>query len=100
MRISDWSSDVCSSDLVESTYGFGIKNQLHRGLQLVWHDGSTYGSKSALLTYPAQGLDIVVMANRSDSEPSAIAVKIAETLLADTLENGRASCRERVCKAV
>ena len=66
-------------------YGFGLKCQLHRGLQLRWHDGSTFGSKSTLLCYPDQQLDIVVMANRSDSEPGAIGIKIAELLLADVL---------------
>lgn len=70
----------------EYNYGFGIKCQRHRGVDLLWHDGSTFGFKSALLSYPAQALDIVVMSNRSDSETGAIAIKIAETLLADQLE--------------
>jgi D-aminopeptidase len=69
----------------EYNYGFGIKCQLHRGVELRWHDGSVFGSKSALLCYPTQGLDIVVLSNRSDSEPGAIGIKIAETLLADVL---------------
>lgn len=69
----------------EYNYGFGIKCQLHRGVELRWHDGSTLGSKSALLCYPTQGLDIVVLSNRSDSEPAAIGIKIAEMLLADVL---------------
>ncbi|MDO9453906.1 MAG: serine hydrolase domain-containing protein [Stagnimonas sp.] len=69
----------------EHNYGFGLKCQLHRGVELRWHDGSTFGSKSALLCYPTQGLDIVVLANRSDSEPGAIGIKIAELLLADVL---------------
>lgn len=69
----------------EHNYGFGIKCQQHRGLELRWHDGSTFGSKSALLCYPQQALDIVVMSNRSDSEPGAIGIKIAEMLLADVI---------------
>lgn len=69
----------------EHNYGFGLKCQLHRGVELRWHDGSVFGSKSALLCYPTQGLDIVVLANRSDSEPGAIGIKIAELLLADML---------------
>ena len=69
----------------EHNYGFGLKCQLHRGMELRWHDGSTFGSKSALLCYPTEGLDIVVLANRSDSEPGAIGIKIAELLLADVL---------------
>lgn len=66
----------------QSTYGFGIKRQFHRGVEMLWHDGSTFGSRCALLSFPAQQLDIVVMANRSDGEVSAIALKIAERLLA------------------
>lgn len=69
----------------EHNYGFGLKCQQHRGVELRWHDGSVFGSKSALLCYPAEGLDIVVLANRSDSEPGAIGIKIAELLLADVL---------------
>lgn len=69
----------------EHNYGFGLKCQLHRGVELRWHDGSVFGSKSALLCYPTQGLDIVVLANRSDSEPGALGIKIAELLLADVL---------------
>ncbi len=69
----------------EHNYGFGLKCQLHRGVELRWHDGSVFGSKSALLCYPTEGLDIVVLANRSDSEPGAIGIKIAELLLADVL---------------
>jgi len=67
----------------QSTYGFGIKRQIHRGVEMRWHDGSTFGSKCALFSFPEQALDIVVLANRSDAEPSAIALKIAEALLAD-----------------
>lgn len=69
----------------EHNYGFGLKCQLHRGIELRWHDGSTFGSKAALLCHPTEGLDIVVLANRSDSEPGAIGIKIAELLLADVL---------------
>lgn len=66
----------------QSNYGFGIKRQFHRGVEMLWHDGSTFGSKCALLSFPAQALDIVVMANRSDAEPAALALKMAEALLA------------------
>jgi D-aminopeptidase len=69
----------------QSTYGFGIKRQFHRGVEMLWHDGSTFGSRCALLSFPQHQLDIVVMANRSDGEVSAIALKIAEHLLASHL---------------
>lgn len=68
-----------------STYGFGIKRQIHRGTELLWHDGSTFGSKCALMSFPEHALDIVVLANGSDCEPSAVALKIVDALLAGTL---------------
>ncbi|HET8883462.1 MAG TPA: serine hydrolase domain-containing protein [Solimonas sp.] len=71
------------ADGAQSTYGFGIKRQIHRGVEMLWHDGSTFGSRCALFSFPEHALDIIVLANRSDAEPAAIALKIAEALLAD-----------------
>jgi D-aminopeptidase len=73
------------SNGTEYSYGFGIKRQLHRGVELLWHSGSTIGSTAVLLSFPAQSLDIAIMSNRSDSDPSGIAIKIADLLLADVL---------------
>src|SRR3546814_2958462 len=73
MRISDWSSDVCSSDLPE----FG----------------------GALLAEPSEGLGehrVTI-----DGRPATDWVERAmEELSAMPEEIGRASCRERVCQYV
>lgn len=67
----------------EHHYGFGIMCQPHRGLDLLWHAGSTLGSTATLLCFPTQGLDIAIMANRSDSDPTGLALRIADAVLAD-----------------
>lgn len=67
----------------EYNYGFGIMCQQHRGLDLLWHAGSTLGSTATLLCFPTEGLDIAVMANRSDSDPTGLALRIADAVLAD-----------------
>src|SRR3546814_3413315 len=72
MRISDWSSDVCSSDLhavvAELHGGGGVRRQAEAGVDHQRHVGEV----------GAQG---------------AQAVAVVE-------EIGRASCRERVCQYV
>src|SRR3546814_3929568 len=77
MRISDWSSDVCSSDLKLSTPRRGCS-----GL--------------------AYSVDYVTSANpmdeRIDTPGGALFVDGASILY--LIEIGRASCRERVCQYV
>src|SRR3546814_2832986 len=71
MRISDWSSDVCSSDL---TLGF----------EIALNPDPTRGLSSSL----ALGIERAAKAG-ADAALVALADKI-----------GRASCRERVCQYV
>src|SRR3546814_5228063 len=80
MRISDWSSDVCSSDL-----DFGVNVSLGRRNPDFGNVVSVMGS----VTLP-------IFAGRRQ-EPRIAA---AEAQAAAALEIGRASCRERVCQYV
>lgn len=70
---------------VEHNYLFGLKRTMFRGVRIAHHAGSTIGSTCMMMTFPDQGLDIIVMANRSDSDPAGISVKIAEALLGPAL---------------
>src|SRR3546814_9997624 len=70
MRISDWSSDVCSSDL----YRFGKPGE----------------SEEDFATRMAESLEALILREG----PDTVAAFIAEP------EIGRASCRERVCQYV
>src|SRR3546814_14929371 len=84
MRISDWSSDVCSSDLETRGFGFSvlqriIKQQLGGSFDSTWRShGVTH---SIRLPGAVRTVDV-----------SASATPVAEI--------GRASCRERVCQYV
>src|SRR3546814_1680083 len=98
MRISDWSSDVCSSDLINvytsSNRYFGSK--VGKGLQLGFSylpnacedRGTSAGTTGSCQTFsgPANGSTVNNMQN---VYAAAANYKI-----------GRASCRERVCKYV
>src|SRR3546814_4961411 len=88
MRISDWSSDVCSSDLL-----FRVVDDMRRAVLL--DDGG-----------------LLVRAHRTDHrgaklaaefdgvEPDAAGGAMHQQHLALFHEIGRASCRERVCQYV
>src|SRR3546814_12544606 len=98
MRISDWSSDVCSSDLERDAFGLSLRK---RGR-----------SMPALLPVPPSGTraifnihDIVRKKELCMSDSAEKVKKIVVEHLgveADkvTEEIGRASCRERVCQNV
>src|SRR3546814_6710685 len=100
MRISDWSSDVCSSDLALS------------------HSSSTtparkqnYGqisSRDATVTGTERSVSIAGIDDMMDYQKSLKSVELRKDMEAIMLGNqgqnaggiGRASCRERVCQYV
>src|SRR3546814_19137456 len=103
MRISDWSSDVCSSDLVVPgyrTHGEMIPESAPTG----WDEARDAGGN-------------LILANPNNPDGRAIAAEAVSALLARRdgwllvdeafadagpaqSEIGRASCRERVCQYV
>src|SRR3546814_4671607 len=81
MRISDWSSDVCSSDLIitdQGTPDYGDHNGPYGPMYKAMHTNG-----KALVSKP--------------SPPSLFAKALYETA---SEKIGRASCRERVCQYV
>src|SRR3546814_13748116 len=100
MRISDWSSDVCSSDLSQaykirrrSTWSLGI--MLEEAVVIVADDHPMF---RVALRLGVERLDPSV---RVIEVGSLAALKDAVRRHPETkLEIGRASCRERVCQYV
>src|SRR3546814_4252205 len=89
MRISDWSSDVCSSDLI----------QRQRGRRLGQRDLGPGTEDDARSDHPLDpaldgaGGQIYVSAQLRIGEPGVILQQEEDQI-------GRASCRERVCQYV
>src|SRR3546814_6767567 len=82
VRISDWSADVCSSDLFsDGGVSFDAQTAIERGERMV-----------------AEGADLIDVGGES-TRPGARAVAVEEEL-ARIIQIGRASCRERVCQYV
>src|SRR3546814_11548646 len=91
MRISDWSSDVCSSDLATSGNGTLTQNR---------HQGKTNFDAHAksCLARPARGETIpnqAIETQRKRRRPHGRRMSLFYNC-----QIGRASCRERVCQYV
>src|SRR3546814_12561790 len=101
MRISDWSSDVCSSDL------YGGRIEAERGvLGIRLHDHLLARRKAAAVARPArcrQSYRVQQSLGRGLGEGQVVGGEAAAGVgQAEVIERGRqrgrASCREGVCK--
>src|SRR3546814_10980544 len=92
MRISDWSSDVCSSDLESEAYGiFGSLNYaFDNGLTLQAGARYNHDTRDFVASRPVETRPDFVVNPNTPVPPQAAKVK----------EIGRASCRARVCQYV
>src|SRR3546814_12700254 len=105
MRISDWSSDVCSSDLKAARE---IGNRLasaRRGDEqnrwLVW--AGLGGVVLGMLLYALAHIPLALLAPTSWRWPERLATRVLDEgspWEAGQHQIGRASCRERVCQDV
>lgn len=62
-------------------YGFGWFLDPYRGHARMWHSGESIGFRTVIDRFPSDGLTIFVLANRTDVDPSALALKIADMYL-------------------
>jgi CubicO group peptidase (beta-lactamase class C family) len=58
-------------------YGFGWFLDPWQGHPRMWHYGETVGFRTAIHRFTADGLTVIVLANRSDVDASALAEKVA-----------------------
>src|SRR3546814_18318104 len=90
MRISDWSSDVCSSDLDPKV----VKDTKDLGPQIkIWGNRCISCTRCVRFCDEVVGTGELAMVNRGDHQVADVQPEIP-------LDNqlGRASCRERVCQ--
>src|SRR3546814_13201669 len=107
MRISDWSSDVCSSDLISDRFAAGdcavkpyrpspiLGQRADRRRELLYPLVRRAACEARL---PVGLIDALIM-QESRYNPSALSPKGAFGL-GQLMQIGRASCRERVCHDV
>src|SRR3546814_16396153 len=115
MRISDWSSDVCSSDLLQDERPrYVVPREVHQHLMVRFAEALRSGSMATLKSLLAD--DAVLIGDgggivTSFPKPLVGGWRIAKLFFAgfrrygaaqriELAQIGRASCRERVCQYV
>src|SRR3546814_17656749 len=106
MRISDWSSDVCSSDLLWAVRRAALASLLQLNARCERQSADEFKTSShpkrpwrsapfftSRLNTARKGLGQDLLESRGASVPSSIEIRA-------NIEIGRASCRERVCQYV
>jgi CubicO group peptidase (beta-lactamase class C family) len=66
------------------SYGFGWFLDPYQGHKRMSHDGSTIGFRTTIQRFPDDKLTIIVLANRADLDPQALALRVANLYLAPT----------------
>src|SRR3546814_2320158 len=111
MRISDWSSDVCSSDLIDletiaaaapMTELLAVEPgaELVRAVRVRWQDDAPLGH---YVTHVPAALGVKLTPATLGKTPMLTLIKEAGIRIGaadQTIKIGRASCRERVCQYV
>jgi len=63
------------------SYGFGWFLDLRSTHPLMWHYGETMGFKTAIQRYTRDEVTIIILCNRTDLDPSSLALKASHLLL-------------------
>ena len=70
-----------SPDGSSVSYGFGWFVDPYKGHKRMSHDGNTIGFRTTIQRFPDDKLTIIILANRSDADPQALALKVADLYL-------------------
>lgn len=66
-------------------YGYGLTVSSYRGLRSVGHGGVDSGYRAQVSWFPEADLGIVILGNLSSMKPGALALKVADVVIADRL---------------
>jgi CubicO group peptidase (beta-lactamase class C family) len=63
------------------SYGFGWFLDPYQGHHRMYHGGETMGFLTTIQRFPDENLTVIVLANRTDVDPQALALKVADLYL-------------------
>ncbi len=69
---------VKQPDAAPAQYGFGWFLNSYQGHKRMWHYGETMGFRTAIQRFTDDGLTIIILCNRADLNPTALALQIAD----------------------
>jgi CubicO group peptidase (beta-lactamase class C family) len=73
---------VTQPDGAPADYGFGWFLNPYKGHARIWHYGETVGFRTAIQRFIDDKLTVIVLCNRTDLDPSVLALKVADLYLA------------------
>ena len=82
--IPQWDSGPGDTDPQQGKpvqYGFGWFLDSYQGHPRMWHYGDTTGFQTAIQRFPKDDLTVIVLCNRTDLDPTAIALRFADRYL-------------------
>jgi CubicO group peptidase (beta-lactamase class C family) len=62
-------------------YGYGWRIGVHGGHRMVWHTGESMGFRNALVRFPDDRVNVIILTNRNEGEPLDQARAIADLWL-------------------
>ncbi|MFC1563345.1 serine hydrolase domain-containing protein [candidate division KSB1 bacterium] len=69
------------NDGTRQTYAFGLRVDKYRGIDIVGHGGAFVGFRAANLQFPDHKFSVVILANTSAINPSALCERVADIYL-------------------
>lgn len=64
-----------------SGYAFGLYNGTYKGLRTVSHSGGLAGYRTEILRFPDQNFSVIILANRTDANPTSKAYQVADVVI-------------------
>jgi CubicO group peptidase (beta-lactamase class C family) len=65
----------------KTPYASGLAIRNYKGLEVIHHSGSFVGYKTQFIRFPKAKFSVIVLANRTDTDPSRMAYKTADLFL-------------------
>ncbi len=72
----------------EIYYAAGLFLDEHNGLKTIDHGGAFVGYRAEMVRFPEQRFSVIILANRSDANPSGMAYQVADIFLKDLYTEG------------
>jgi len=69
---------VTEPDGMQADYGFGWFLNPYKGRARMWHYGETVGFRTTIQRFLKDKLTVVVLCNREDLNPGALALQVAD----------------------
>ena len=81
-------------------YGFGWFLNAYKGHRRMWHYGETVGFRTTIQRFPDDQLTVIILCNRSDVNPTVLALKIADLCMSSAAltESHRHAAECGLCK--